>query len=68
MLLMAEELGLGSVWLGVYPREERMKGLKKLLKLPDNIVPFSLVSLGYPDEKKAENDTYFEERIHTNIW
>jgi nitroreductase len=68
ILLMAEELGIGSVWLGVYPREERMNGLKKLLKLPDNIVPFCLISLGYPDEQKPANDTYFEERVHKNMW
>lgn len=68
MLLMAQELGIGSVWLGVYPREERIEGLKKLLKLPDNIVPFSLVALGYPAEKKPANSKYFEERIHRNIW
>jgi len=68
ILLMADELGIGSVWLGVYPRDERMEGLRKLLKLPENIVPFSLISLGYPDEKKPANDTYFSERVHRNIW
>ena len=68
MLLMAEELGIGSVWLGVYPREERMEGVSRLLKLPGNIVPFSLVALGYPAESKPANDKYFEERIHRNLW
>ena len=30
ILLAAHELGLGSVWLGVYPRKERMNPLAKL--------------------------------------
>jgi len=68
MLLMAEELGLGSVWLGVYPTEDRVKGMKKLLGLPENIVPFSILPIGYPDEKKDPVDRFNPSRIHRNHW
>ena len=40
-----------AVWLGVYPRKERIDGLRNLLDIPENIVPFSLISIGYPLEK-----------------
>jgi len=68
ILLAVQEYGLGAVWLGVYPRSERVKGLCKLLKIPANVIPFSLVSIGYPAEQKPRIDRYNESRIHYNKW
>ncbi len=68
ILLMATELGLGSVWLGVYPREDRVKGLKELLSLPENIIPLCIISIGYPAETKEPVDRYDTTRIHKNSW
>ncbi len=68
MLLSARSFGIGSVWLGVYPREERINGLKNLLSLPDYILPISLIAFGYPDEFKSTPDRFLPDRIHTNSW
>ncbi len=68
MLLAAHNFGIGSVWLGVYPREERIKGLKNLLSLPDYVLPVSLIAFGYPDEFKSTPDRFLPDRIHTNRW
>jgi nitroreductase len=68
ILIAAQGLGLGAVWLGVYPREERMAGMKDLLKLPDGIMPFALISIGYPAEEKPPADRYSEQRVHLNQW
>jgi len=68
MLIAIHAMGLGAVWLGVYPREERMNGLSNLLKIPDHIIPFSLVSIGYPSEIKSRPNRYDESRIHYNKW
>lgn len=68
LLLAAHALGLGAVWLGVFPREERVKGLSKLLGLPENIVPLALVSMGYAAEEKPRADRFKEERIRYNGW
>lgn len=68
LLLAAHALGLGAVWLGVFPREERVAGLKKLLGLPEEVVPLALVSIGYPAEKKGRADRFKEERIRYNGW
>ncbi len=68
ILLAAHALGLGAVWLGVYPREERQKGLSELFRLPGNIHPFSLVSVGYPAEKKAPAERFNSERVRRNGW
>ena len=68
MLLMAVDLGLGAVWLGVYPGKERVKGLKELLDLPENIMPLSIMSIGYPAETKESADRFDSSRIHRNKW
>ncbi len=68
ILLSAHALGLGSVWLGVYPREERMHDLSNLFLLPQNILPFSIVAIGYPNEIKEHPQRFNTERIHYNNW
>ena len=68
ILLAAHAKGLGSCWLGVYPREERVIGLRKLLNTPEYVIPFSLISLGYPAEQKAKEERYDNSRIHHNKW
>ena len=68
ILLAAHALGLGAVWVGIYPVEERMDGMRKLLGIPPEIVPMALVSIGYPDEKLRKEDRFKPERVHSNVW
>jgi nitroreductase len=68
LLLAAEAAGLGAVWLGVHPRKERSETIKDLLGIPENIMPVSLVSIGYPDEEKPRNANYRQSRVHLNGW
>ncbi len=68
LLLAAHGIGLGAVWLGVHPREERKSGIRKIFHLPDHIQPFSLISIGYPAEEKPVPERFKPERIHKNTW
>ncbi len=68
MMLAAYSLGLGSVWIAVYPREERMEMMREFFELPENIVPISLIAVGYPDETKPQPKRFNPERIHWNKW
>jgi len=68
ILIAARAKGLGSCWLGVYPREKRINGLRNLLKIPKNVIPFSLISLGYPAIEQNRLDRYNSKRIHRNKW
>jgi nitroreductase len=68
MLLATHALGLGAVWTGVYPREERMDGLTELFNLPEHVLPHSLVVFGYPAQQPPQQDRFKAERIHTNRW
>ncbi|HNZ43885.1 MAG TPA: nitroreductase family protein [Bacteroidales bacterium] len=66
ILLAAHALGLGSVWLGVYSRTERMDPIRDLLKLPAENMPVSLIAIGWPDEKIPHPERYSKEKIHYN--
>ena len=68
ILLAAEDKGLGAVWLGVYPMEDRVEALKKLLNLPEGIIPLSIIPVGYPDEKREAVNRFNKERIHYDRW
>ena len=68
LLLAAHVKGLGAVWLGVYPRQERQDDIRGIFDLPAHVHPFALVSLGYPGEEKKIPDRFKPERIHWNKW
>jgi nitroreductase len=68
ILLEAVNQGLGAVWLGIYPREERMAGMTELFGLPSHILPAALVSVGFPGEEKPFEDRFDEKRMHTDRW
>jgi nitroreductase len=68
LLLAAHSLGLGAVWCGVYPREQRMEGLRRLMGLPENVVAHSLVVVGYAAEQVQPENRYQPERVRRNHW
>ncbi len=68
LLLAAHALDLGAVWIGVYPREERVAQFRALLDIPAEVTPLALVALGYPAERPAPADRFDRARIHRNRW
>lgn len=68
ILLAATELGLGSVWLGIQPREDRIENMTKFFSLPENIIPVSLIAIGYANESKESPERFKPERIKKDIW
>jgi len=68
ILLAVHALGLGAVWTGVYPRQKRINGFKKMLNLPENIVPFAFIPIGHPAEKSFKAERFEKQRIHYNKW
>lgn len=68
ILLAAHGLGLGAVWLGIYPQEERVEGMRRLIGLPEHVVPLCLVSVGRPGEEKTPADRFDPSRIRYNKW
>ena len=63
ILLMARALGLGSCWCGVYLQKGLMSEVSRILGLEENIVPFSLIKIGYPAEEHEPHGGYSGERV-----
>jgi nitroreductase len=68
LLLAAHALGLGGVWLGVYPREDRVAGVRTILGMPEPVTPLCVVSVGYPVEPTGALDRFRVERVYHNQW
>lgn len=68
MLLAIESFGLGGVWLGIYPIKDRCDKLTDFFVLPDNIVPFGVIALGYPAVDVQSKDKWDESKLHWNKW
>ncbi len=68
ILLEAKYLGIGSVWIGTYPVDERVESIKQIFGLPENVIPFSVIALGYPKEEAKPLDTFREDKIHFEKW
>lgn len=68
ILLAAHGLGLGGVWLGVFPRRERMHGMTEVFRLPAHIIPHSVMCLGWPAEEGVIKDKYDPGKVHREAW
>ena len=68
ILLALHANGLGAVWTGVYPREDRMTGFIKMFGLPENITPYAFIVIGYPEKEAEQVNRFKKERIHYNKW
>lgn len=66
ILLAAHALGLGGVWTCLYPHEERMEAVRKILGPGDDLVPFNLIPVGHPASGHAPMDKWHPERVHVN--
>lgn len=68
MQLAAHDLGIGCVWIAIYPLEERVQKCREVLGIPDDITPFALLAMGVPNEVLPPEYRYDAERLHSNKW
>ncbi|MDE7414530.1 MAG: nitroreductase family protein [Muribaculaceae bacterium] len=64
ILLAAHSLGLGGVWTCIYPHPERIEPVKNILSLPDNLIPFNLIPIGYPAADHDPMQKWHPDRVH----
>ncbi|MDR1249724.1 MAG: nitroreductase family protein [Treponema sp.] len=64
ILLQIVEEGLGGVWLGWHPAQERVAAFSRHFGLPPAVVPFAMVALGYPEKQTEKADRFDPRRVH----
>lgn len=68
LLLAADLIGLGAVWLGVHPNEERVDGIRQRFDLPEGILPIAAIAIGHPAEKHAPRTRFTSAAVHHETW
>ena len=69
ILLAAKSLGLGSCWCGIHGTPDRCAEFGRVFGLPEGVVAYSVIALGYPNEEKPRAEGRLKpEIIHHNNW
>lgn len=68
ILLQIAQEGLGGCWMGFYPDAERVNKLSKCFNVPDNILPFCVIALGYSEDENRFIDRSDMTKVHYNTY
>jgi nitroreductase len=68
LLLAAHALGLGAVWIGVHPIEERERNVVAIVDAPDGVVPLCMIAVGTPAAPGPVVDRFRPEFVHQEGW
>ena len=68
ILIASRAQDLGAVRIGLYPKSENVKFVIDYFRLPEWIIPFSLISIWYPAETPEVKNRFSESRVHRNTW
>ena len=66
ILLAAHGLGLGAVWTGLYPMDDRVAAVSQVLKLPQTIIPLCTIVIGHPAESPEPKNKWKPENVSYN--
>lgn len=64
ILLSSTELGIGTVWCGVFPNREKCEKFARIFNLPENTIPLGLIQMGYTDEEFLARSQYEPNKVH----
>lgn len=64
LLLAATALGLGGVWVGIYPRAEREAHVRAALGIPEGKRVLCIVPVGRPAEEKRPRTQFDAAKVH----
>ena len=68
ILLAAHALGLGAVWLAVWPSDQRIAGVCSVIDLPAGVHPLAMAAVGHPAEFPPPIERYHPARVHREQW
>ena len=66
LLLESVNQGLGACWVGVFPKKKLVNKVRETLNIPENLIPYALIPIGYSEEKNIFIDKFDENKIHRN--
>jgi nitroreductase len=66
IMLAATELGIGSLPMGIWPNDEAQATIREIVDLPESMIAYLMIALGYPTETLPPNDRWLPERVHHN--
>ena len=68
ILIAAAVLGLGAVWLGCHPNQDREEAIRAVLDIPDEIGVLSVIPIGWPAEERPPRTQYHPSQDHRERW
>jgi nitroreductase len=68
LLLAAHALGLGACWLGVHPREPRIQEVRRVLAIPEPVLPVACIAVGHPAEAHEPRTRYRSAYVRHEQW
>jgi len=63
ILLEAVDMGLGTCWCGVYPKEDRIAEMTELFGIREPKIPFCIIAIGTPDENPKIRGSYEKSKV-----
>lgn len=68
ILLAAQAMGLGGVYLGLYPKQLTMSKVREIYGIPEYILPFTILSIGYPDKPHKPHEAFHKHKVHRDVY
>ena len=68
ILLAAEAIGLGAIWTAAYPYLDRMESVRRILRIPANIIPLNVIPIGHPTGDDKPKNKFDARKIHKEMW
>jgi nitroreductase len=68
LMLAARAIGLGSVWTGIHPLEDRVEKAREIFRLPGTLIPLGLVVVGHPRTEQKRENRFAPEKVRRNLW
>lgn len=68
ILLAAKAMGLGAVWNACYPFDDFWHQTQRELGLPEDVIPFSIVPVGYESGSEEPKQKFDPAKIHYEKW
>ncbi len=69
LLLAAHSLGLGAVWTGIKPDEDKkIARIRSVFEIPQHIIPLCIIPIGYPKKKPKAVNRYAKNKVHYEKW